>query len=109
MMLPGKAYMIGRAEVPNPADRPKFEEWYTTNHLPLAVEKLKAERGWRFWSRTDPAVHYAMYQFPDMDFLQERMNSDDLRFLIADFDKTWPSGVTRTRDFVELVQEISSK
>ncbi len=108
MMVPGKAYMFGRAHVERPADRERFDTWYTTHHLPLAVERLKAERAWRFWSRSDPAIHYAIYQFPDVEFLRRRFESEDIRFLIDDFDRAWPTGVTRTREIVELIQEISA-
>jgi hypothetical protein len=29
--------------------------------------------------------------------------------LVADFDQAWPSGVTRTRDMVNLVEERSAQ
>lgn len=109
MMKPGKAYMIGRAEVSDPALREKFDRWYETHHLPLAVEKMKAECGWRFWCRSDPSVHFAIYQFPDYEFMRRRFETEDVRFLIADFDRAWPGGVTRTRELVELVQAITPK
>jgi hypothetical protein len=58
-----KSCLVVRAEVIEKADRDPFDRWYATDHLPLAVKTFGARRGWRCWSRTDPAVHYAFYQF----------------------------------------------
>lgn len=103
-MQPGKAYFIVRAQVSNEPDRAPFDQWYAAHHLPLAMDKLRAEKGWRFWSRSDASVHYAFYQFPDMDTLRARLAAPDFTLLIADFDAAWPQ-VTRSRDLVELVQQ----
>ena len=54
-----KAYLLVRAVVADAADRPGFDRWYEAEHLPDAVARFGAERGWRCWSRTDPSVHYA--------------------------------------------------
>jgi hypothetical protein len=99
-----KAYFMVRAQVPNASDRAKFDEWYGTHHLPLAMNKFHAEKGWRFWSRSDASVHYALYQFKDMATLRDRLDSSDFKLLIADFDQAWPE-VTRSRDLIESVQE----
>src|SRR5262249_8485841 len=48
-------YFLVRSQV-NEADRVEFNYWYGTVHLPLAIEKLQAEKGWRFWSRSDPSA-----------------------------------------------------
>jgi hypothetical protein len=72
--------------------------------LPLAMDKFRAEKGWRFWSRSDPSVHYALYQFNDMATLRSALDSPGFKLLIADFDKAWPQ-VPRSRDLIETVQE----
>jgi hypothetical protein len=59
-----KAYFMVRAQVVNESDRVKFDHWYATGHLPLAMEKLQAEKGWRFWSLSDPSVHMHSINFP---------------------------------------------
>ena len=99
-----KAYFMVRAQVPNEPDRAKFDQWYGTHHLPLAMDKFHCEKGWRFWSRSDASIHYALYQFKDMATLRERLDSSDFKLLIADFDQAWPA-VTRSRDLIESVQE----
>src|SRR5262249_53345353 len=99
-----KAYFMVRAQVPNESDRAKFDQWYGTHHLPLAMDKFHCEKGWRFWSRSDASIHYALYQFKDMATLRERLDSPDFKLLIADFDRAWPA-VARSRDLIESVQE----
>ncbi len=99
-----KAYFMVRAQVPNEPERAPFDRWYANHHLPLAMDKLGAEKGWRFWSRSDPSVHYALYQFDDMEFLRSRIESADFKLLIADFDGAWPH-VARSRDLMQLMQE----
>jgi hypothetical protein len=104
-MEASKAYFMVRAEVADASDRGKFDQWYGTHHLPLAMDKFRAEKGWRFWSRSDPSVHYALYQFNDMATLRKRLDSPDFKMLIADFDRAWPQ-VTRSRDLIETVQQV---
>jgi hypothetical protein len=99
-----KAYFMVRAVVEGPL-RGKFDQWYSSHHLPMALADFKAEKAWRFWSTVDAAVHYAVYQFADEAKLKAAMRDEILKPLIVDFDKSWPRGVTRTRDIVNLVEE----
>jgi hypothetical protein len=99
-----KAYFMVRAVVAE-ALRQKFDRWYATDHLPWAFKDFKAEKAWRFWSTLDAGVHYAVYQFADQGKLDAAMKDDVLKPLIADFDKNWPAGVTRSRDMLTLAEE----
>ena len=54
-----KGCFVVRAEVPDEADRERFDHWYSADHLPWAIKVFGAQRGWRCWSRSDPAVDYA--------------------------------------------------
>lgn len=102
---PAKAYLLVRARVVAPADRADFDRWYEEEHLPDARAGLRAEKAWRFWSRTDPAIHYAAYQFSNVDYLNERMASTELKALLKEFDTRWPH-VHRTREILELQQQF---
>jgi len=102
-----KAYFMVRAVVEE-ALRQKFDHWYATDHLPWALKDFKAEKAWRLWSALDPSVHYAVYRFADEAKLKAAMRDEVLKPLIADFDKAWPSGVTRTRDLLTLAEERSA-
>jgi hypothetical protein len=99
-----KAYLMVRAVVEERL-RQEFDHWYATDHLPNDIEAFKAEKAWRFWSTLDPAVHYAVYQFADEAKLKAAMRDDIVRPLAAEFDKSWPSGVTRSRDLLALAEE----
>lgn len=101
-----KAYFMVRAVVEEPL-RGKFDQWYSSHHLPMALEAFKAEKAWRFWSAPDPGVHYAVYRFADMARLDAALKSDAFKDLVADFDQAWPSGVARSRDMVTMVEEKS--
>ncbi len=100
-----KTYFMVRAVVEEPL-RQKFDQWYSAHHLPMALAEFRAEKCWRFWSLADAGVHYAVYQFPDAAGLVAALKSDGFKMLVADFDQAWPSGVTRSRDMLNLVEEL---
>ena len=103
-----KGCLVVRAEVPDKADRAPFDHWYATDHLPWAIRVFGARRGWRCWSRNDPAVHYAFYEFADVGDAQALIGSDKIKPLVADFDRVWGDRVARRREVLEIVQEVSS-
>ena len=104
-----KACFMVRAVVADAADRPGFDRWYETEHLPDAVARFGARRGWRCWSRIDPSVHYAFYEFVDLARAQAVLDSPELRALVAEFDRAWGARVTRTRDIIETAGMIEPK
>ena len=99
------AFFVVRATVSDPAKRAAFDRWYQNEHLPDAAKSWGVKKAWRFWSLSDPAVHQATYQFDDAASLERAMKGEDLKRLIADFNRDWPD-VTRTRDTFVLVQEF---
>ena len=99
-----KAYFVVRSIVEPPL-RQRFDQWYSSHHLPMALAEFKCEKGWRFWSAVEAGVHYAAYQFADMAKLDAALKSDGYKMLVADFDEAWPHGVSRTRDRLEMVEE----
>lgn len=100
-----KAYFAVRAEVPE-ADRAKFDHWYETDHLPWALRVFKARRAWRCWSKSDPGVHVAFYEFESVEAAEAATNSDALKPLVEDFDRVWQNRVIRRRAVLDVVQEI---
>ena len=46
---------------------------------------------WRAWSRTDPSVHYAYYQFADVAAAEAIARSPAIQALVAEFDARWGS------------------
>ena len=101
-----KALFIVRATVADAAKRQPFDAWYSREHLPDAVKTFGAEKAWRYWSLTDPALHHAIYQFPDEAALDRAIKAPDMSRLIADFNRDWPE-VTRTRESLLLAEEFA--
>lgn len=99
------AIFIVRAEV-DPNARDAFDHWYEAQHLPDAVKALGATSASRGWSDVEENVHIAFYEFADMPAMKRMMASDALEGMIAEFSRRWEGKVTRTRDAVELIQEI---
>ncbi len=102
-----RAYLAVRAEVPE-AERARFDHWYETDHLPWALRAFGARRAWRSWSRTDPAVHVAFYEFDSVAAAEAVVNSDAIAPLVADFDRMWGDRVPRKRAILDVVQEIAA-
>ena len=100
-------FFVVRATVSDPAKRAAFDRWYQNEHLPDAAKSWGVTKAWRFWSLSDPAVHQATYQFDDAASLERAMKGEDLKRLIADFNRDWPD-VTRTRDTFVLAQEFGA-
>ena len=100
-------FFVVRATVTDPSKRADFDKWYENEHLPDATKSWGVKKAWRFWSLADPAVHQATYQFDDEASLDRAMKGEDLKRLIADFNRDWP-GITRTRDTLVLAQEFGA-
>ena len=100
-----KAFFVVRATVADASKRAAFDAWYSREHLPDALKSFGAEKAWRYWSLTDPALHRAMYQFADEAALDRATKGENINRLVADFNRDWPE-VTRTREMLVLAQEF---
>ena len=101
------AYLIVRAVVPE-ADRAKFDQGYQDVHLPEASAVFAAARAWRGWSHDDPGVHFAFYEFPSLAEATAVGDSEAMTNMRADFDRNWQDRISRTREFVEIAQNIQA-
>jgi hypothetical protein len=99
-----KAFFMVRAVVAENL-REKFDHWYSTDHLPWAFKIFQCEKAWRFWSEVEEGVHYAVYRFADKAACDAALAHPEFKKLVADFDRNFPQGVTRTRDVATLVEE----
>src|SRR5438874_12929755 len=100
-----KAYLAVRAEVPE-AERSRFDHWYESDHLPWALRAFGARRAWRCWSRSDPAVHVAFYEFDSVEAAMVATAANKSKPLDANPDRVWGDRVQRRRAILEMVQEI---
>lgn len=101
------AYFVVRATVTDAAKRKAFDTWYQAEHLPDAARSFGVKRAWRFWSLTDPSLHQATYEFADEASLERAVKGEDMKRLVADFNRDWPN-VTRTRETFVLAGELGS-
>lgn len=100
------ARLIVRAEVIDSTARADFDGWYQEEHLPDALKAFAALSAWRGWSEVESDVHYAVYEFKDLASAMAIAESSAIKKLIAEFDQRWGSRVKRSRDIVEIRQEI---
>jgi len=82
---------------------------YRTEQLPSGVRQFKAQRAWRCWSRTNPLVHLALYEFGTVEEAEAILDSAALASQSAEFDRVWGTGITRTREVVEVAEELSHR
>ncbi len=101
------AYLIVRAVVPE-ADRAKFDQWYQNVHLPQALAVFDAVNAWRGWSHDDPSVHFAFYEFPSLAEARAIVDSEAMKNMRVDFDRNWQNRISRSREFVEIAQNIQA-
>jgi hypothetical protein len=101
------AFFVVRATVADASKRAAFDRWYHREHLPDAAKAFGIHKAWRSWSVSDPSVHVASYQFADQAALDRAMSGDDMKRLVADFNRDWPD-VTRTREMFVLAEEFSA-
>ena len=101
------ALFVVRATVAEEGKRAAFDTWYSREHLPDALKSFGAQKAWRCWSASEPSLHLATYQFADQASLERAVNGDDMKRLIADFNRDWPT-VTRTREVLVLVEEVNA-
>jgi hypothetical protein len=102
-----KALFVVRATVNDASKRAAFDAWYSREHLPDAVKSFGAEKAWRYWSLTDPALHLAMYRFADAAALDRATKGENMSRLVTDFNRDWPD-VTRTREVLVLAEEFGA-
>ena len=101
-----KALLAVRAEVPE-AERARFDHWYETDHLPWALRVFGARRAWRCWSKSDPALHVAFYEFDSAEAADAIQQSEAIKPLVADFDRVWGNRVPRRREVLDIAQELA--
>lgn len=99
-----KVFFIVRSTVSDAGKRAAFDRWYRDEHLPDAIRVFGAEKGWRFWSETDPAVHQAMYRFADRAACERATAPANFKPLIDEFDRVFPN-VKRSREVLTLAEE----
>ena len=102
-----QAHLIVRTKLAKLADRQAFDDWYRLERLREAVKGFRAQRGWRSWSRTNPLVHFAVYEFSTTGEAEAALDSQAFDALVAEFDRVWGARAERTREIFETAGEFT--
>jgi hypothetical protein len=102
-----QAHLIVRTKLLNLKDRQAFDDWYRLERLRDAVKGFRARRGWRSWSRTNPLVHFAVYEFSSAEEAEAALDSLAFDALVAEFDRVWGARAERTREIFETAGEFT--
>jgi hypothetical protein len=102
-----QAHLIVRTKLAKLADRQAFDDWYRLERLRDAVKGFRAQRGWRSWSRTNPLVHFAVYEFSTTEEAEAALDSPAFDALVAEFDRVWGARAERTREIFETAGEFT--
>jgi len=101
------AYIIVRSNVPD-IDIKNFDNWYETEHLDDALNGFSAVSASRGWSVDNPNSHIAIYEFQNLTDAKGILESNALKRLMDEFDLRWDGKIVRTREVVEVVQQLKN-
>ena len=81
--MEGSAFVLVRSVVANPDDRKPFDQWYQTDHIPLVFAEIaNVNRIWRFWSKSDPSIHYSLSEFADIGEFERAAGSEGFKYIV---------------------------
>jgi len=98
------AYLIVKSDT-SLVNQKEFDHWYQVEHLAEAKEALSSLNAKRVWIQ-NTKFHLAIYKFQNINEAQRAVSSKNLEKLIKKFDEKWNYQVKRTRELIELSQEI---
>ena len=96
-------YLIVKAKVPKNIVN-EFDEWYQKYHLSDAHFLFKSLKAFRCWINENE--HHAYYKFKNIDIANNVIKGKSLEKLVKIFDKKWQGQVTRSRELIEIIQEV---
>ena len=83
-----------------------FDYWYEKEHLFEAKESFCAISASRGWETENGGIHYAYYEFDNLEKANKILKSEALKKMISIYDKKWSNQIDRTRKIVTITQEI---
>ena len=98
------AYLIVKSDT-SLVNQEKFDDWYQVEHLNEANKVLMSLNAKRAWIK-GTKFHLAIYKFKNKKDAEKAISSEGLKMLIQKFDDKWNYKVKRTRELLDLSQEI---
>ena len=83
-----------------------FDNWYEKEHLSEAKQSFNAISASRGWETDNGYIHYAYYEFDDLEKAKKILKSDALKKMINIYNKKWSNQIDRTRKIITITQEI---
>ena len=98
------AYLIVKSDT-SLVNQEEFDDWYQVEHLNEANKVLMSLNAKRAWIK-GTKFHLAIYKFKNKKNAEKAISSEGLKMLIQKFDDKWNYKVKRTRELLELSQEV---
>ena len=100
-----RVFLVVKSFVPSHLKK-DFDNWYEKKHLPEAKQSFSAISSSRGWEIENEDIHYAYYEFGDLEEANEILKSEALNKMINIYDKKWSNQIERTRKIISITQEI---
>ncbi len=100
-----RIFLVVKSFVP-PHLKNDFDDWYEKEHLSEAKQTFSAISASRGWEIENEDIHYAYYEFDNLNKANEILKSEALKKMISIYDKKWSHQVYRTRKIITITQEI---
>ena len=100
-----RVFLVVKSFVPSHLKK-DFEDWYKNEHLSEAKQSFSAISASRGWEIENEDIHYAHYEFNNLQKTNEILKSDALKKMINIYDKKWSNQIDRTRKIMTISQEI---
>jgi hypothetical protein len=98
------AYIIVKSDT-SLVNKIEFDNWYQKEHLIEASHDFGAVGAKRGWIK-DSNCHVAIYKFENIVLAEQALQSKSLKALIKKFDHRWDKKVKRTRELIEINQDL---
>ena len=100
-----RVFLIVKSFVPSHLKK-DFDNWYEKEHLFEAKESFYATSALRGWDRENEDIHYAYYEFDNLEKANKILKSEALKKMINIYDNKWSNQIDRTRKIISITQEI---
>ena len=100
-----RIFLVVKSFVPSHLQK-DFDDWYEKEHLFEAKQTFSAIFASRGWEIENEDIHYAYYEFGDLEEANEVLKSEALNKMIHIYDNKWSNQIDRTRNIISITQEI---
>ena len=100
-----RIFLVVKSFVPKHLKK-DFDDWYEKEHLFEAKQTFSAISASRGWEIENEDIHYAFYEFYNLEKANKILKSEALKKMIRIYDKKWSNQIDRTRKIISITQEI---